>query len=518
MLNNGKNGFVSSSCLARTVGDGIGFHAWLDKIFQKQVSFSIFFRLWLCFVLLIVIACGLVWHHTQQTLRPSAKRVVEDTLVDTSRLLAEIVATDVANAVHGNAPLAIHLPISPASVLSHTPTWYDQKTHSQLILYITDDTGTVLYDNTGQNVGADFSQWNDVYLSLRGEYGARSSEMNGTSVMYVASPIVHDGKLIGVLSVGKPTQTLTPYIQKSEQEILKIITVIMLLLLITSLLMAWWLRHSIHSVSRYTQGLASAVPPHFYLGRELNELTHNITAMKHSLENKAYVTDYVHTLTHELKSPLTAINASAEILAEPLELDERHTFSTLIKEQSKRLTTLIDKLLTLAKLEQPTFRLTPEALNLDEIIGTCLAQQSALIKQLNKTIIYTPSGITLTADRFWLMSAVQNLVDNAIYYSTQHIIIGAYQDSTHTTIDVVNDCEPLADFVLDRAFERYFSFTSHQDGSIRHKGTGLGLTLVKQIIEHHHGSISLTQTTEYAGRQGNFVVMRVVVPVLIGVH
>ena len=80
----------------------LSFHGLLNKLFKKQVSFSVFFRIWLSFVLLIVLAFGLAFYHTQKTLRPSAKRVVEDSLADTSRLLASLMASSVA--LSGNQP------------------------------------------------------------------------------------------------------------------------------------------------------------------------------------------------------------------------------------------------------------------------------------------------------------------------------------------------------------------------------------------------------------------------------
>ncbi|WP_227525996.1 hypothetical protein [Psychrobacter sp. FDAARGOS_221] len=79
--------------------------------------------------------------------------------------------------------------------------------------------------------------------------------------------------------------------------------IISIVTLIMAGLVAWWLRQSTLLVTRYTQSLAQDTKkPYFYLGRELNELTDTIESMKHRLENRAYVTDYVHTLTHELKA------------------------------------------------------------------------------------------------------------------------------------------------------------------------------------------------------------------------
>ena len=75
----------------------LNFHHLLDRIFKQKLSFSIFVRIWLTFVIITLLSMGLALYYVQKTLRPSAKRVVEDSLVDTSRLLANLVATDVAN-------------------------------------------------------------------------------------------------------------------------------------------------------------------------------------------------------------------------------------------------------------------------------------------------------------------------------------------------------------------------------------------------------------------------------------
>ena len=465
------------------------FHTLLDRLFKKRLSFSIFVRIWLTFALITLLSSSLALYYVQKTVRPSAKRVVEDSLVDTSVLLSHIVADDVADLSKDELNQTLNAKLSHAFTNPDEPLWYHQKSKSTYHIYITDSTGVVIYDSLGASVGMDFSRWNDVYLTLRGKYGARSTDIGGHSVMYVASPIVSDGRIIGVVSVGKPTQTLIPYINKSTDEIIKIILTIMAITLATATLMAWWLRRSIDSVNRYTKGLASTAPPHFYLGRELNELMASIHAMKDTIENKAYVSEYVHTLTHELKSPLTAIRASSEILTDELTGAEREQFTGIILSQTDKLTALVDRLLTLAKIEQPTFKLTMSNVELDALIQTCLNQQSATLKQLGKTVQFDKSGICIRADEFWLAQAVQNVIDNAIYYGKSAIAIHTNQTETDTFIYIKNDSDTLDDFIIKRAFERYFSMGNTH----RQKSTGLGLTLVKQVIELHGGAVSFGQ-------------------------
>lgn len=468
-------------------------HQYLDRIFKKRLSFSIFVRIWLTFAFIVLLSLSLALYGVQKTLKPSAKRVVEDSLVDSAHLLASLVASDVANLPKDKLNQSLSSKLAHAFATPNQAIWYNQKSQSSYHLYITDRQGVVIYDSHKTSVGQDFAHWNDVYLTLQGNYGARSTDMDGHSVMYVASPIVADGVLVGVLSLGKPTQTLSPYLAKSAHEITSTIIIIVMATLIIATLMAWWLRHSINSINRYTLGLASDAPPHFYLGRELNELLASIHTMKETIENKAYVNEYVHTLTHELKSPLTAIRASAEILSSDLTDDERQQFTHIISGQVDKLTDLVDKLLTLAKIEQPTFKLSPTKVNLGWVIENCLNQQCANLKKHNTTVAVKQSDLIVIADQFWISQALQNVINNAIYYGISFIDIDIHQDNTDTIILIQNDSPPLDDFVIERAFERYFSMGNLSMGNTTQKSTGLGLTLVKQVIERHGGTVSLTQ-------------------------
>ncbi len=460
-------------------------HTVLDRYFKQRLSFSIFFRIWFAMALVFLVIGAVSFYALQKTIRPSAKRVVEDVLVDSSRLLAVVVAEDVAKGVR---PLVLPNRYQNQYTI---PAWYDQKHNSHFHVYITDDKGIVIYDSKGQSVGADFSRWNDIYLTLQGKYGARSTEINGSSVMYVASPIIKEGKLIGVISVGKPTIGLDPYLKSSEKELIKILLNTLLISLVVSAAVAWWLRHSIAQITRYTKSLASIRPPHFYLAEELNELSANIKQMKDDIENKAYITDYVHSLTHELKSPLAAIKASNELLAEELPVADRQHFSGLIDAQTDRLAVLVDKLLTLAKVEQPDFRLNRQKISLMTLAEYCLMQQSAWINKKGITtrmIALTQNHIW--ADEFWITQAIQNVLDNAICHAHRFVLVVVDE----VDVWVINDGERIPDYVLAQAFERYFSYTplSYQQQT---KGTGLGLTLVKQIMMTHEGEAKLYQST-----------------------
>lgn len=543
-----------------------------EKSANDRLNLSIFFRIWLALVAIILIASSLVYDQLFERVEPTSKQVIEDTLVDTGKLLSATFLQPLQSGQLQNERYQAQLdkafaktadnPVSPESSLAKLngtfdgkfndkatlktlSTWFNQKTHSSFRVYVTDSKGKVIYDSlpndNGNAEGQDYSQWNDVYLTLQGKYGARSSRNNqadsDTTVMYVAQPITNaQGKLIGVVSVGKPVATILPYINVARQRMLTTSISIMVLSILFAGLVAWWLQQSIAMVTRYTRSLATdTAKPSFYLGKELNELTDTIEDMKHKLENKSYVTDYVHTLTHELKSPLTAIKASGELLADvDLDAEDRQLLSQTIGEQSEKLQSLIDRLLLLAKVEQPNFRLDTQPINAGELILSLVGNQLPRMQKRELSTSFTLNGKACTttqliekidpvlADEFWLSQAVENLISNAIFFADKQIDIDfAVAPTTGTlakhqttanakpknlTIKISNDGASIPEYALDKVFDRYFSL-SHQANSqsnknrkdSNHKGNGLGLTLAKQVLEHHNGQISISNNPNGAG-------------------
>src|SRR3990167_8648345 len=139
--------------------------------------------------------------------------------------------------------------------------WGLEKNRVNHRIYVTDAQGIVLLDSSGAAVGQDYSRWNDVFLTLRGEYGARSTrEVEGdpeTSVIYVAAPIKDQGKIIGVVSVSKPSRTLQPYIERSQRRLAWFGAGLILLGLLVGGLLSWWLSASLRRLTDYAQAVSA---------------------------------------------------------------------------------------------------------------------------------------------------------------------------------------------------------------------------------------------------------------------
>ncbi|CAF3952893.1 unnamed protein product [Rotaria magnacalcarata] len=418
----------------------------------------------------------------QQQIKPSMRQVVEETLADNAKLVANLVAPEVASG-HVETPTFRQ---RIAALLANQPTtniWGISKKPQVQQLYITNQMGKVIYDSRGIATGQDYSRWNDVYLTLHGKYGVRSTRLNpkddNTSVMYVAAPIFYQQQLIGVVTLIKPSHSVAPFISHSKKLMLLQGLGVVILSILLSAGVAWWIRASVYQVRQQALALGqskTAKPPHFIFAKELNELSQAISDMHQQLENRAYVETYVHTLTHELKSPLTAIMASAELLEDPLEEADRLRFSENIRQQTHKLQSLVDRLLLLAKLENTRDLIKPQSVNVNERLALYVQNHDAQIQQHQLQIVQKiPADFHIHADLFWFDQLLSNLLDNAIGHTPDghSILIEGFQTNQKNSLHITNQVA---------------STTSH---ARKMKGTGIGLTLVYEIMQQHQGHVSI---------------------------
>lgn len=462
---------------------------------------SIFIRIWFFFGLVILVGLWFMSYTFNQQVKPNMRQVVEDTLAENANIIAMLVAED----VHDHSISTPQFNDKIQSALSrklNAQIWKFNKQKINQKIYITNAKGIVIYDSNGLAVGQDYSQWNDVYLTLRGKYGVRSTRMQdedpNSSTMYIAAPIMYQQQLIGVVSIGKPNSSVQPYIQRAEQTLIREAIWIALLCLFLASLVAYWLKHSIDKVRRYAQALAPVnQAPHFYSANELNLVTQALENMREQLEGRAYVEQYVNTLTHELKSPLTAIQASAELLKEDLPLPDQQQFAEHIHQQSQRLRHLIDRMLLLTRLEKSTHDLELHQINVSKLLQQLIHQYHSQIQHKNLVCHFQiVAHCQITADSFWINQAISNLFDNAIDFAQLNGIFAIhlqYINPEKVELLIFNEGTHIPDFAIHQLFDTYFSLPrphNHQ------RSSGIGLSIVKQVIEQHQAYIQVTNCAE----------------------
>ena len=442
--------------------------------------------------------------------KPGVREATEDTLVDTANLVAELVGPDLAAA---GAGIGLDLPQTPqtpdvdriaAALNAYTRRrvaagiWNIQKRSLDYRVIITDAAGRVRYATDPDLVGQDFARWNDVHRTLRGDYGARSTRDvpgdDGTSVMYVAAPVVWNGRTIGVVSVGKPSATVAPFIARSEAKIRDRGVLLLLVSGLIGALFTWHLTSAIGRMRRYAQAVAEgrrSAPPKSS-ARELAALAEALTAMRERLEGRHYVERYVHTLTHELKSPLAAIRGAAELLAEDdMPVADRQRFLANIRGQEERMRTVAERMLALARVEQQEVLQESVPVDLMRLAGEAVEAVSATARARGVAITLSGAApLTLTGEPFLLRQALVNLLENAIAFSPAggriDVRLGAHPN--RATITVHDQGPGVPDYALGRVFERFFSLPRPGGSG---KSTGLGLSLVAEVAALHGGAARL---------------------------
>jgi two-component system sensor histidine kinase CreC len=434
-----------------------------------------------------------------EEVKPGVRDTLEDTLFDSANLLARIAAPDLEAGLSDQSALMHNLSDNTSADVPAVISGVRKKTLDMRIT-ITDAHGIVMFDSMGQDIGRDYSQWNDIFRTLHGQYGARSTRTDPddplTSVMHVAAPIVADGKLIGVLSVAKPVITVEPFVKRSQRKILQRGSVLMLVSLLIGAGFAWWLSRELGKLEDYAAGVEAgrktALPS---LGNnEIGALGRALEAMRNKLEGKEYVEELMHTLAHELKSPIAAIRASAELLRENPPDAERTRFLGNILEQNQRQQQLIEKLLALVAVEKQQAITPGGQIALHDLVAQVADDFAAKLQGKNIQLETRTDPCDIPGDALLLRQALGNLLDNAIDFSPagSSIHIDGKVAAHSLSLTVSDEGAGIPDYAQDRLFERFYSLP--RPGGA--KSTGLGLPFVREVTALHRGSVRLANRAE----------------------
>ncbi|MBK4994989.1 two-component system sensor histidine kinase CreC [Pseudomonas sp. S37] len=453
-------------------------------------------RIFLVYFLFVGLAGYFLLNTVREQIRPVVRQSSEETLVDTANLLAEILRDDVKAGTlnQGRLPevLKAYGSRSPGAHI-----WGLAKNQVSHRIYVTDAKGIVLLDSSGEAQGKDYSKWNDVYLTLRGQYGARSTRSDpndeSTSVMHVGAPIIDAGKIIGVVTVAKPNSSLQPYIDHSEQRLLTLGLGLIGLGLLVGAALSWWLARSLRKLAAYAQAVSEgerAELPH-YKGGELANLAKAVERMRTQLEGKAYVERYVHTLTHELKSPLAAIRGASELLQDDMPAEQRVRFASNIERESDRLQQMIERLLNLARVEQMQALEDEQQVALAALVDELLVAHAARIESAGLQVRQrVPAGMRLLCDPFLMRQALANLLDNALDFTPEAgaLLFDLERDGERVALSLFNQGQAIPAYAIGRVSERFYSLP--RPGSGR-KSTGLGLNFVAEVMQLHGGALAV---------------------------
>jgi two-component system phosphate regulon sensor histidine kinase PhoR len=205
--------------------------------------------------------------------------------------------------------------------------------------------------------------------------------------------------------------------------------------------------------------------------------------------------DFVVNLTHELKTPLTAIKGFIETLE--MEENIKNTrYIDIIKRHTDRMNQIVSDLLILSELEEKKRQVTFEPLNLEDILTNILKIYQEKIKEKNLELEMNiePGLPPVPGEKFKIEQMFINLVDNAVKYTEEGKISIAIAKETRAAnhfvnIRVTNTGLPIPEKSLPRLFDRFYVVDKSRSRKLG--GTGLGLSIVKHVVLLHNGQISV---------------------------
>lgn len=203
--------------------------------------------------------------------------------------------------------------------------------------------------------------------------------------------------------------------------------------------------------------------------------------------------DFVANVSHEFKTPLTAIQGFAETLLAGAMDDPQHRvrFLQIILEHSRRLARLTDDLLELSKMDADRLALEVDRLSASQLVQSCVetTQRVANEKHLRVSINLPQCLPDVAADRRRIAEVLQNLLDNAIQYTPAggEIVVSASAGGQEVTFTVSDTGIGIPQVDQPRIFERFYRVDVARSREVG--GTGLGLSIAKHLVEAHGGRI-----------------------------
>jgi signal transduction histidine kinase len=317
---------------------------------------------------------------------------------------------------------------------------------------------------------------------------ADSAIATDPAVVTVEAPLTVAGREIGRVRVVKPTVVVERMLADFAPTVLVISLVLGAAAALAAALIGRAIADPIEKLTTFAEqvstGERSPAVPATSGGREVDRLARALDSMRRQLEGRPFVETFAADLSHELKNPVAAVRASAEVLEEGAidEPEQARRFVHRIREAAGRIEHLLHDLVSLARIEARGAE-SLERVDFSELVRlqtTALGEAAARV-QLNST-----EGLRVRGDAAWLARAVNNLLDNALCHSPGEsgVVVSVTRDESGVSLCVQNEGEVIGR-VREQLFRRFVTTRTKIGGS------GLGLAIVRAVAEAHGGRVEL---------------------------
>lgn len=217
-------------------------------------------------------------------------------------------------------------------------------------------------------------------------------------------------------------------------------------------------------------------------------------------ENEKFRKEFVGNVSHELKTPLFSIQGFIELLSNPNLADEKRlNYIDKLSKNTDRLITIVDDLMTINKLENQRESLEMQSFNIYDLCLDVTTTLEEMAKKKKISIEFPDNqfiSFTVKADKFRISQVLHNLIENGIHYNPEKtkIEIRFFDQERKVLVEIKDNGVGIEDVHLDRIFERFYRV--NDDRNRKMGGSGLGLSIVKHIIEAHQQKITISSKVQ----------------------
>lgn len=303
-----------------------------------------------------------------------------------------------------------------------------------------------------------------------------------------SAPIEVSGRVVGQALVVKPTLSIRKTLADFAPTVLVLSTVLVAVAALAAAAIGSRIARPIESLTQFAERISQGergAPPPAAEGREVTRLSRSLDSMRRELQGRRFVETFAADLSHELKNPVAAIRASAEVLDDGAldEPEEAARFVSRILEATGRIEVLLGDLLSLARLEARGVE-HAEQVDLAEIARSAIRlleeghHDSSVVLKID-----SEGPLRVRGDAAWLSRALLNLLENGVLHGTPSAVtLRLRRRETRIECDVTST-GMVAEAVRPRLFARFVTTRADRGG------TGLGLAIVRAVAEAHGGDV-----------------------------
>jgi heavy metal sensor kinase len=360
-----------------------------------------------------------------------------------------------------------------------------------------DSWGQLTFDNSGDESEGPADR-QAVEVALAGRTATRGADFNGEPFRVRVVPITQDGAIAGALEVGRAADDAADTLGSLLLILGVAYPVTLALASLGGVFLASRALAPIDKLTRLAHRISAEDLsqrldlrlPDDEIGRLARTFDDMIARLDDAFRRQR---QFTADASHELRTPLTAVKGQVEVaLNRPREPDAYREVLQNVNEEVDRLIRLVGSLLTLARADAGQIPLSPETVDVGDLVSAAVEQVRPAAQQRNVELVLAPGPpVTLRADEDLLLQLLLNLLDNAVKYTPSggRVSAGWTADGARVELWVRDTGAGIAPEHLPHIFDRFYR--ADKARSRAEGGVGLGLSICRWIAEAHGGSISV---------------------------